>query len=79
MTEDCCAILGPSASLIGWSAAGVWTIDWHHHCHQPSPSKYTYTIYGATKEIQYIKKQKTNKKKAWQDAFSKFTTKLEVS
>lgn len=62
MTEDCCAILGPSAALIGWSAAGVWTIDWHHHCHQPSPSKNAYAIYGATKEIQYIlkKNQKQN-------------------
>lgn len=51
--------------LLPWLAdqqQGVWTIDWHHHCHQPSPSKYIYAIYRATKEIQYIKKQSKQKK-----------------
>lgn len=74
MTEDCCAILGPAAPLIGWSAAGVWTIHWHHH--RPLPIKiWLYAIYGAMKEIQYNLK---NKQTAWHDAFRKFTTKLEV-
>lgn len=72
MTEDCCAILGPGAPLIGWSAAGVWTIHWHHN--RPPPHQNMTLRHLRSNERDTVHFKKT----AWHVAFCKFTTKLEV-
>lgn len=58
MTEYCCAILRPAAPLIGWSAAGVWTIHWHHH--RPPPHQNMALRHLRSNERDTVHLKKTN-------------------